>query len=284
MEKIKYISGPRLDNIQKYGKYAKEVVRIIYETSNGELDKYLYLDNPKLLSEVSRHYKYLKKEKNKIFDKSLDKRLKYNAIMLGISMGILVSGMGLGLGLMSLKVNPIFVSIVVDLLCGGSVGYGFYHVNKDKFYYKKNEIKRLKKLNQEISKCETIEQKINHINKEEMAEINFKRRQIDNRNLRFRNYERNKSMNLESKYNIMESEERIRIGVQNRLNSGKLNKNYNYSSSKNKLSLKDNIYKYKTKLKLTRKLISKEIKRWIEENNYQKTSEENYFIRGEKRR
>ena len=287
MVKIKYISNPYYDDKNRYGKYAKEQVKVVYEKDNKDVSKNLYLDDEELYRMLTNYEIALKKERNHINSNHFDKRIKYNAIMAGIGVAIMFTGLGLGNVLVSLGINSALVSTIIPILVTIFETIGFYHVNKDKFYYSKKEIKKLDEIKEMLEKCANIERKINSLDKNELININFRREQIDNKNLRYRNYERNVYSNHVSRDNIKEAEKRINLGVKERLRNNKQT-NYQGIATKNKLSLRDNLYKYRSNFKLLRINFGRKVGNWLQEtfddnDNYQNKQEENYMIRGEKR-
>ena len=284
MKNIKYISEPKFDDIEKYKEYAKEYIEVLYQDGKSNI----YLDDVNTPLEVKRYKDDLLKRKNVIFNKSLNKRIKYNIIMTGISAATFFTGLGLGNILVSLGVNPIIVYNLILFLVAGLDTYGFIHVNQDKFYYKKQEIIDLKKIKGELEKCNTIEGKINSLEKDELIRINFKREQIDNQMLRERHIRRNYEMYMDSKENVNDSLERINRRVVNNLESNPR------SASKEKfdkrLTISSNAYQYSGNLKLTTKRLGRKVGKWLKDSfydedfRYQNRKEENYVVGGKKRR
>ena len=286
MKNIKYISEPFLDNPQKYGKYAKEKVQVIYKESQEEY----YLDEKKAYDAIVSYHKDLKDEISAIKEKTFGMRVKYNAIMTAIAAGIFFAGIGLGNLLTLMKLNPIIIQIVFFTVALVPNVYGFIHINEKKFYYTDKEQIQLKKNQQEIEKCSHLEQIIDGFDKNELLEIDLKRTQIDNKYLRYHNYERNQYLQNESDRNLMEARDRIEMEVQKKLREQKENLS-SFNHSKSQLSLKKDLDKLEKKSKLTREKISKKVYNWLVESFQDDGSyipytpkEGNYVMRGEKRR
>ena len=207
--------------------------------------------------------------------------------MLGLSVAIFFTGLGVGNVLISLGLNNVLVSNLVIIVMALVETYGFIYVNQGKFYYKKSEMVNLKRIATELSKCGLIEQKINSLDKNELIDINFRREQINNTDFRQRNLRRNYQMHLEENEIVNEAMRRVTDGVSEnlKLNKSRVNNTYN---SQNKIYLSDNIYKYKNKFKLTTKRLGRNIGKWFvdafQDDDYINRREENYVMRGEKRR
>ena len=287
MKKIRYVSDAQPDDIEKYGKYAKEKIKITYDTDNGYLTEDVYLDNPEVKSKITNYSNDLKHERNLINAKYLNKRIKYNAIMLGIAFVIFFTGIGLGNILISLGLNGILVSNLVVIAMALISTYGFVYVNQGKFYYKKEEMVELKRIATELGKCGSIEHKIDSLDKNELLDVNFKRSQIDSMDFRQRNLRRNYEMHLMENEIVDEAMSRINRGVAQKLKSNdpSLKSGHKFQ---NKIVLSDNLYSYKSSFKLTTKRLGKKIGRWFVEafkdDVPSRYEEGNYVKRGEKRR
>ena len=289
MSKIINISDPEYEDLEKYKQFSREKIDVTYTDDNKEFVIKKYLDDEETKEMIINYYTDLNEEKRNIHIKNLkrnlNKRLKWNLISLGAGAAILFFGIEIGNLLMYVGVNKTLISIVIPSLISLTDGTLFYYVNQNKFYYSKNENKRLEEIKEQITKCEKLVEKVNEKKPEDIVVNNYRRDQIDNTLLRQRNYERNVNMNNQAFIDRMESRKKIDDGVQ-RIVSNSKNKIIVPNYSKRKLTVSENVLKYKNKMILEAKKTGIRIGHWVKDafTDEEINQNDNYMIRGEKRR
>lgn len=289
MEKIVRISDVIPDNQMKYGDAARLKVQIEKIVDNKLVKKDEYLDEKQTEKDINFYIDGLKDKRVNLYLKSGKKRLIYNLLMALISTAGFFTALGVGNILVNLGVNSILVGGISTFVIPIAITGAMMYVNKEIFYFSKEERDLLQEIKQEIARCDGITADIYKMKQEEKEfEYDYQRLNADFENTRNRNRQRNIDMKLEEQIRRRETDERIDASVKRKVKEmSKRNHSVNNVDFEYFKKFTESYQKPTLQKKSSFKEIRKDIQEFLKERinaSKQEKYPENSFQRGERRR